>query len=52
MKGWKTWAAAIGMIALGGYEAYAGNTEGGMQKILMGMGMIGIGHKMEKCATK
>lgn len=49
MKGWKTWAAAIGLMALGAYEIKAtGNVESGTQKILAGLAVIGIGHKIEK----
>ena len=48
MKGWKTWLGSIGMIAVGVYEISEGQTESGVGKIAMGLGMIGIGHKVEK----
>lgn len=51
MKGWKTWLGSIGMIAVGVYEISEGQTESGVGKIAMGLGMIGIGHKVEKNAT-
>ena len=52
MKGWKTWLAAIGTGALGVYEIKAGNTEGGIMKILGALALVGIGHKVEKAADK
>jgi hypothetical protein len=52
MKGWKTWLAGLGTIALGVYEIKIGNTESGIQKILAGLGLIGIGHKIEKTTGK
>lgn len=50
MKGWKTWIAAIGAIALGLYEVIDGQTEAGIGHITFGAGLIGIGHKVEKTA--
>lgn len=56
MSGWKTWAAGIGMIlaglgqvgmALGGGD---GDMNSGVQTILAGLAIIGIGHKVEKAA--
>lgn len=58
MKGWKTWVAAIGTILTGlGLIAAALTKEGGfsienlqsgVQTILAGLALIGIGHKLEK----
>jgi sulfite exporter TauE/SafE len=59
MKGWKTWAAAIGMI-LGGLGQIVGevsndswsfeSVQAGYAMIMAGLGLIGIGHKVEKNA--
>lgn len=48
MKGWKTWAAALLLIAIGVYEIGMGETESGVGRIAMALGLIGIGHKIEK----
>jgi len=57
MAGWKTWLAAIGMIAtgvglvIGGFLADPQNWEmvqNGITMILAGLALIGIGHKIEK----
>ena len=50
MRGWKTWVAAIGAIALGVYEIAEGQTEQGFGHIVFGLGLIGVGHKVEKAA--
>jgi uncharacterized membrane protein YiaA len=51
MRGWKTWVAAIGTIALGVYEITEDKIEMGLGHIAMGLGLIGIGHKVEKTAA-
>ena len=56
MRGWKTWAAGIGTILLGLSQVAlalgspeAGTTiNGGVQTVLAGLAVIGIGHKLEK----
>lgn len=56
MSGWKTWAAGIGTILLGLSQVAmalgapeAGTTiNGGVQTVLAGLAVIGIGHKLEK----
>jgi hypothetical protein len=50
MKGWKTWSGAIGTIALGIYEISEGQIEEGLSHIALGLGLLGLGHKMEKAA--
>lgn len=50
MKGWKTWASAVGAMALGVYEMTEGQIEAGIGHIALGCGLIGIGHKIEKTA--
>jgi len=57
MGGWKTWVAAIGLIFLGigliVLGLFAKDLKEvlfglGVQAILFGFGLIGIGHKVEK----
>lgn len=57
MGGWKTWAAAIGMILAGAGLITTGSLADpvdvdkileGAQMILAGLALIGIGHKLEK----
>lgn len=48
MKGWKTWVGAIGMAIVGIYEISEGQVESGVGKIALGLGLIGVGHKVEK----
>lgn len=48
MGGWKTWAAAIGLCVLGVYEIALGDTDSGLGRIIMGVGLVGLGHKIEK----
>ena len=59
MKGWKTWVAGIGTILTGLGMIAAGVTKegfsleavkGGALTVWAGMGVIGIGHKIEKAA--
>lgn len=59
MKGWKTWAAALGMIFTGLAQiANAVINEGdasvnsGIELILAGLALIGIGHKIEKSSLR
>jgi len=48
MKGWKTWLSAIGLGVLGAVEMVNGQYESGAMKMLGGLGLIGVGHKVEK----
>jgi len=48
MKGYKTWAAAIGMAILGIVDIIDGQAETGITKIVAALGLVGIGHKVEK----
>lgn len=60
MGGWKTWVAAIGTILTGlGMIATALTKEGGLSfeniqagilTVTGGLGMIGLGHKLDKAA--
>lgn len=50
MKGWKTWAAAVGLVIMGVVELANGDTEGGLTCLVSALGLIGIGHKVEKAA--
>ena len=50
MKGWKTWLAGIGSILWGVIGIVTGthDLEVGIGFITGGLGIIGIGHKLEK----
>lgn len=48
MKGWKTWLAVGGMLLLGIADIVNDQTESGITKIVAAVGMLGIGHKIEK----
>lgn len=50
VTGWKTLTAAIGMALLGIVSIAEGNVENGVQQIVGGLALIGIGHKIEKAA--
>lgn len=48
MKGWKTWAAAAGLVVLAIVDISNGDYEAAMTKIASAGGLVGIGHKIEK----
>ncbi|MDY7034540.1 MAG: hypothetical protein SV375_00030 [Thermodesulfobacteriota bacterium] len=48
MRGWKTWVAVAGMVLLGIVDIANGQAEMGITKIVGGLGLLGIGHKVEK----
>ena len=48
MSGWKTYVAAVGTAVLGVAAIMAGDVTGGIQQIIAGLALIGIGHKIEK----
>lgn len=48
MKGWKTYVAAAGMAILGVISITQGDVPGGVQQIMGGLALIGLGHKIEK----
>ena len=50
MNGWKTKAAAIISILYGVIGLFLGmhDAESGMQFVIQGLGLLGIGHKIEK----
>ena len=52
MKGWKTWAAALGALILGIVDIVNGAVETGITKIVGALALIGIGHKIEKSSDK
>jgi hypothetical protein len=49
MRGWKTWLAVAGMVLAAGNDA-DNNSDyvGAMTKAIVALGMLGIGHKIEK----
>lgn len=50
MKGWKTWAAAGVSVAygVGGFFLGLHEADSMMGFVVSGLGMVGIGHKVEK----
>lgn len=52
MKGWKTWLAAACTAGLGLVSIYNGEAESGLQQIVLALGMVGLGHKIEKVLGK
>jgi len=48
MKGWKTWLGVIGMAALAVYDFSNGDVEQALVKITAAMGLLGVGHKIDK----
>ncbi len=52
MKGWKTWAGAFGFIAVGVVLIATGDIAGGAKSIATGVGLVGLGHKIEKSASQ
>ena len=48
MKGWKTWLAAAGLCGLGVFLILKGKDDIGMVCILNGLGLVGLGSKIEK----
>ena len=53
MTGWKTWAAATLSVVYGVGGLFLGLHDGDacMQYVISGMGLVGIGHKIEKAAS-
>ena len=52
MKGWKTWFAAACTAGLGVVSILNGDTEAGLQQIAFALGLVGLGHKIEKALGK
>lgn len=48
MKGWKTWAAVVGLVVLAVVDISNGDYEAAMTKLASAGGLVGIGHKIEK----
>lgn len=51
MKGWKTWVAVIGGVALGIFHITQGDIVDGIKCITAAVAAYGIGHKVEKNAS-
>lgn len=51
MKGWKTWLAAACTAGLGIISIASGDTAQGVQQLTLALGLIGIGHKIEKAGA-
>jgi hypothetical protein len=50
IHGWKTWLAIAGLVALAVVDAINGNIETALEKIGLALGLLGLGHKIEKAA--
>ena len=48
MKGWKTWAATVGLVILAVVDISNGDYEAAMTKLASAGGLVGLGHKIEK----
>lgn len=48
MKGWKTWVAVAGFILLAVWQIAQGNVEQGLAHLAVALGLLGLGHKIEK----
>tara|TARA_Y100000310_G_C20618094_1_gene781763 strand:+ start:1431 stop:1592 length:162 start_codon:yes stop_codon:yes gene_type:complete len=48
MGGWKTWLGAIGLGLLGVFDIVNGSAETGITKIVGAVGLLGVGHKVDK----
>ena len=48
LSGYKTYIAAVGFIALGISQIMGGDLDQGLQRIMEGLAIFGIGHKLEK----
>lgn len=48
MNGWKTYAAAAGMGALGIVAIANGDVEAGIQQLVAALALVGLGHKIDK----
>ena len=48
MSGWKTYTAGAAAIAFGVYQILNGEAESGVNRIIEGLAIIGIGHKLDR----
>ena len=48
MSGWKTWLGVIGSFAYALYLILTGNTTEAFNYLLIGISLLGIGHKIDK----
>ena len=48
MGGWKTWAAVAGLALLAMVDAANGDFDAAGAKIMAALGLVGLGHKIEK----
>lgn len=52
MKGWKTWLACAGLVALAVVDFVNNDIQPGVEKLTGALALFGIGHKVEKAAAK
>lgn len=48
MGGWKTWVAVAGMVLLAVVDAANGDFDAAGSKVMAALGLVGLGHKIEK----
>lgn len=52
LGGWKTWLAALGLGLLGAVDLAEGDIEAALTKLSAALGLIGIGHKIQKVGLR
>ena len=52
LGGWKTWLAAAGLGILGAVDLIEGDLEAALTKLSTALGLIGIGHKIQKAGLR
>lgn len=48
MGGKITWLSVIGLVLMGANDIYMGEYQGGGEKIIAAIGVLGLGRKIEK----
>ena len=48
MGGWKTWTAAAGLVLLAVADVANGDIEAAGTKVMAALGLVGLGHKVDK----
>ena len=52
MKGWKTWLAVVGLVALAVVDFVNNDIQAGAEKLTAALACFGIGSKVEKVSAK
>lgn len=48
MKGYKTWLAVLGSFSLSAFSFISGDNKEGLNYLILGLGFLGIGSKIDK----